>query len=92
MYARILAPTDGSDVSVVAAETAFSLARRFDSVVHAVHVLEDGDSARGDRLVAAVEEVAPTLMCERRRPFLTAQRTSTTRSSTMWASTGSIAS
>ena len=58
MYDRILTPTDGSDVSVVAAETAFALARRFDAVVHVVHVLEDGDPGRGERLVAAVDEVA----------------------------------
>ncbi|WP_323192575.1 universal stress protein [Halostella sp. PRR32] len=40
MYDRILVPTDGSEASEAAAETALTLARRFDATIHAVHVLD----------------------------------------------------
>ncbi|TYL36496.1 universal stress protein [Natronococcus pandeyae] len=64
MYDRILIPTDGSDVAVAAAETGFAFARRFDSTLHAVHVLDDGDPDRGDQLVTAVEEASVDLDIE----------------------------
>ena len=64
MYDRILIPTDGSDVAVAAAETGFALARRFDSALHAVHVLGDGDPDRGDQLVTAVQEASADLDIE----------------------------
>ena len=64
MYDRILIPTDGSDVAVAAAETGFAFTRRFDSTLHAVHVLDDGDPDQGDQLVTAVEEAGVDLDIE----------------------------
>lgn len=64
MYDRILIPTDGSDVAVAAAETGFAFARQFDSTLHAIHVLEDGNPDRGDRVVAAVKEAYTDLDIE----------------------------
>lgn len=37
MYTSILVPTDGSDVSIRAAEEAFELAEKFDATVHIIY-------------------------------------------------------
>jgi len=60
MYETILIPTDGSDVAVTAAKTAFALAGQFDADVHALHVLdtEAGDTAYGEDVVQAVTDAA----------------------------------
>lgn len=47
MYDRLLIPTDGSDVAAVAAETAVTLAARFDAELHVLHVQETGDLLPG---------------------------------------------
>ncbi|AXG10821.1 universal stress protein [Haloplanus rubicundus] len=58
MYDTILVPTDGSDVAVVAADAAVTLAQRFGADVRGLYV-RDGDGADdGDRATAAVAERA----------------------------------
>lgn len=40
MFRRLLLPTDGSEVSLAAAEPAIAVAKRFDAKLQVVHVLE----------------------------------------------------
>lgn len=40
MFRRIVLPTDGSDISLAAAEPAIAMAKRFDATLEVVHVLE----------------------------------------------------
>jgi nucleotide-binding universal stress UspA family protein len=44
MYNEILVPTDGSAAADAAAETALNLAQRFDASLHAINVVELGES------------------------------------------------
>jgi len=65
VYERLLLPTDGSDVSVVAAKASFALARRFDAEIYAVHVVEaNRDTTHGETVIGAVEEAAEELDLE----------------------------
>jgi len=68
MYSRILLPTDGSEHAEAAIEHALSLAERYDTDVHAVHVINTRryDTSiesqvaplrkKGDRYLSGVEE------------------------------------
>lgn len=60
MYETLLVPTDGSDVAAVASKAAFVLAERFDTDVHAVHVLQPGSGnvTYGEEVVKVIEDAA----------------------------------
>ena len=71
MYNQILVPTDGSNVTEIAAETAIGLAQQFDATLHVVHILELGGlppgfedevaselAHRGERATQSLAELA----------------------------------
>ncbi|WP_251331349.1 universal stress protein [Haloplanus pelagicus] len=56
MYDTILVPTDGSDVTDVAATQAVVLAERFGADVHTLYVREEEDDVAGENATTAVAE------------------------------------